>query len=157
MDAIFAYLLSLAKSNDLAKGICFNEAGHVYFDSKGGVWNLRIMRGDFIELVIIPLFNSMLFRTKNYLDYLDWVAIFDIRKKGLQYTPEGQKVIDRILNQMNNNRLSTSSKPRIDRAELIIDLNNLLSLPYPGGIRSPNYEYKEARLRRSQPPSGARD
>lgn len=115
---------------------------------------MRIMRGDFIELVIIPLFNSMLFRTKKYLDgapptegrrrppptegadYLDWVAIFDIRKKGLQYTPEGHKVIDRILNQMNNNRLSTSSKPRIDRAELIIDLNNLLSLPS-------NYEYKE--------------
>lgn len=134
LDAVLAYLLSLAKSEDFVKGI--NEAGYVYFDSKGGVWNLRVMRGDFIEFVIIPLFNSMIFRTKKYLDYLDWVAIFNLRKKGLQYTPEGQKLIDRILNQMNNNRLSTSSKPRIDRAELILDLNNILSLPS-------NYEYKE--------------
>lgn len=78
----------------------------------------------------------MIFWTKKSLDYLDWVAIFNIRKKGLQYTPEGQKLQDRISNQMNNNRLSTSSKPRINRAELILDLNNILSFPS-------DYEYKE--------------
>ena len=58
------------------------------------------------------------------------------KKKGLHFTPEGKKLIDRILDQMNNNRLSTSGKPQINRVKLIEDITKLLSMPS-------NYEYQE--------------
>ena len=98
--------------------------------------NLYVNHTAFIELVIIPLFNSMIFRSKKGLDYFDWVAIFNIRQKGFHHTPEGQELIDRILSQMNNNRLSTSGQPQIVRVKLIADIINLLSMPS-------NYEYRD--------------
>lgn len=87
----------------------------------------------------------MVFRSKKYLDYVDWVAIFNIKKKGLHYLPEGKKLIERILAQMNLNRLSNrpgkseSGKSEVTkdgRAELLSGITNLLSLPS-------NYEYRE--------------
>lgn len=44
-------------------------------------------------------------------------------------------MMDRIISQMNNNRLSTSSSPSVDRDLLLLDLKLMLE----GGS---NYEYK---------------
>jgi len=55
------------------------------------------------------------------------VSLFNIQKSGLHLLPEGKELIKRILSQMNNNRLSTSGKPAIDRDILMRDIAKLLS------------------------------
>lgn len=107
----------------------------------GVTWELIVRRSDFHGIVTIPLFNSVTFLIQKGLDYFDFLAIFNIKKKALHYLPEGQNLIERILNQMNNNRLSTFTSSvkhpsSIDRAKLIADIDSLLSMPN-------NYEYKE--------------
>lgn len=58
---------------------------------------------------------------------------------GLHYLPEGKALIERIVQQMNNNRLSTSSRhPRAGRARLTAEIAKLLSGPS-------NYEIKEGK------------
>jgi hypothetical protein len=57
---------------------------------------------------------------------------------GLHYLPEGKILIGRILQQMNNYRLSSSLYPRIDRSLLVAEINNLLSGPS-------NYEIREGK------------
>jgi hypothetical protein len=127
-------LHSLAPVDIFPDGI--HDAVNLYQNKNTGVWVLDINHKNFLEFVLIPLFNSVVFRAKKGIDYFDWTALFNIRKKGLHFTPEGKKLIDRILDQMNNNRLSRSGKPTIDRVKLIEDITNLLSMPS-------NYEYQE--------------
>ena len=58
---------------------------------------------------------------------------------GLNYLPEGKALIERILQQMNNYRLSTNTThSKVDRTLLLGDLAKLLS------VRS-NYEIKEGK------------
>lgn len=72
------------------------------------------------------------------MDYCDWKAILSLRKKGFHYLPEGKVLIERILQQMNNNRLSTSQQPRIDRTLLMVEIDKLLSRPS-------NYEIRDGK------------
>lgn len=52
-------------------------------------------------------------------------------------TEQGVKLIDIILTQMNNNRLSTtSSHPTVDRTLLLAEVNLLLSGPSNFGLRN---------------------
>ena len=55
---------------------------------------------------------------------------------GLQYTDRGFKIIDTILSQMNNNRLSSSGSIKVDRMLLQTEIDILLSGPS-------NFEHKE--------------
>lgn len=127
--AIQDYLHNLAPIGE-------NEGVKIYPDGQL-MWRLNVFRRDFIEHVIIPLFKSVNFLSKKYLDYCDWVALFNIRNKGFHYLPEGKDLISRILSQMNNNRLSTSrEKPVADRDLLLADIDKLLS-------RSSNFENME--------------
>lgn len=125
MCAIQAYLYSLAPKDQFT----VNNVINLYYQSKTDVWVLVVTQTAFIESVIIPLFNSMVFRTKKHLDYLDWLAIFNIQRKGLQFTEKGAKLVEEICNQMNNNRLTENRKPQTNRAKLISDITNLLALP----------------------------
>ena len=125
MTAIQAYLYSLAPQDQFTN----NNAVNLYYQSKHDVWVLVVTQTAFIESVIIPLFNSMVFRTKKHLDYLDWLAIFNIQVKGLQFTEKVAKLVEEICNQMNNNRLTKNRKPQTNRAKLISDITNLLALP----------------------------
>lgn len=45
------------------------------------------------------------------MDFTDWVSILKLKEFRLYYTKEGVLMINRIISQMNNNRLSTSSNP----------------------------------------------
>jgi hypothetical protein len=47
----------------------------------------------------------------------------------------GKKLMDQIISQMNNNRLSNSGKPLINRIKLLEDITNLLSMPSNYEIR----------------------
>lgn len=70
---------------------------------------LEVRGSLFIQLVIIPLFDSLTWRSKKAFDYYDWKLIFELRKLGHHYTEEGKSLIAQIYGQMNNNRLSSTS------------------------------------------------
>lgn len=77
MDAIPAnFLSSVSQENYQGKD---NAVG--IYPEGGEKWRLSVTRLDFIEHVIIPLFNSVTFRSKKHKDFLDWVAMFNILKK----------------------------------------------------------------------------
>jgi hypothetical protein len=66
-------------------------------------------------------------------------VIFNIYKKGFNYLQEGKDLIKHILSQMNNNRLSSSKRLKINRELLQIDIAKLLNKPS-------NYEIKNGRI-----------
>jgi hypothetical protein len=76
----------------------------------------------------------MIWVSKKEMDFTDRVSILKLKEFGLHYTKEGVLVNNRIISQMNNNRLSTSSSPLIDRDLLLRDLKVILE----GGS---NYEH----------------
>lgn len=108
--------------------------------NKKGLFSLIVKRAGFIEMVIIPLFDSLTWHTKKYLDYCDWKAIFNLRKMGLHYLPEGKALIECIVKQMNNYRLSTNTNhPKVDRTLLFDNVAKLLNGPS-------NYEIKDGKI-----------
>jgi hypothetical protein len=121
MIAIRDYLINLAQ---------YNEQSAIYVRSTPeNVSELRIEREYLIKELIIPLFSTMNFQSKKLQYFEDWVSIAKIREKGLHYLPEGKELIERIYGQMNNNRLSTSGKPIIERSALLADIGYFLSRP----------------------------
>lgn len=120
------FLLNLA-----AKGNIYDVNSNVIkVESKDrGVNILNIYSVEFILLVIIPLFDDLIFHSKKYLDYCDGKAILSILNKGLHYLPEGQEIVTRIAGQMNNARLSTSKVLLVNRDKLLEDIAVLLSQP----------------------------
>ena len=97
------------------------------------ITQLVITKTDIIKSVIIPFFSSITWRSKKELDFQDWVAIFKLKERGHHHQEEGVKVINLILNQMNNNRLSTSHNAinvsSLGREQLYVDINKLLNGP----------------------------
>jgi hypothetical protein len=65
--------------------------------------------------------------------------VFKLKEKGHHYTDQGLRLIELILSQMNNNRLSTSKAARVDRALLHADIHRMLNGPS-------NYEIKGDRI-----------
>lgn len=133
MEAIVNFLCNYA-SEQIKPELLSLNLDEIQIYSIATVYNIKITRRDLIKLVIIPLFSSVNFRTKKFLDFMDWVAIFNLHEKGLHYLPEGKHIIKLILNQMNNNRLSTRGNVH-DRTELLTKIEELLSKPS-------NYEYR---------------
>ncbi len=60
---------------------------------------------------------------------MDWKFIGQLKKLGLHYIPEGIKLINLILSQMNNGRLSNSGSSLIDRDYIDLELARLLNGP----------------------------
>ena len=52
-----------------------------------------------------------------------------LREQGHHLSEKGTKVIDLILSQMNNNRLSTSNQSIVGRAQVLDKVNQLLEGP----------------------------
>ena len=95
MRAIEKFLYNLVPLN------LKNEKGYdswvkINSDSRG-MFNLIVQRGAYIESVLIPLFDSLSWHSRKYLDYSDWKAIFNIYKKGLNYLTEGETLVTRII------------------------------------------------------------
>lgn len=66
MDAISNFLYSAASQVKFP----IKDKGVIVYPG-GDKFNLAVSRLVFIEHVIIPLFNSVTFRSKKYQDYLD--------------------------------------------------------------------------------------
>lgn len=128
------FMESLAKYlNDLGSIKGIQSFCNLYLE--GSVCTLKISREDALDTVIIPLFDLVIWRSKKFKDYQDWKAILRIKQKFLHYTPEGRDLIERILAQMNNKRLSTSKTPRVNRALLLSDIADLLNQPINAELR----------------------
>ena len=130
LESIKTFLENLAPAG-------FEDSVKIY--TGRGSSNLRVAQHAFILHVIIPLFSSLTFRTKKFLDFTDWVIIFNIFNKGFHYLPEGIQLVDRLNSQMNNRRLSTSKTEQEDREILMKEANELLSLPS-------NYEVRDNKI-----------
>lgn len=90
---------------------------------------LTIKSKEFLNNVLIPYLDCFTFHSKKKLDYLDWKSIGKLKNLGLHYLPEGKKLIELILSQMNNNRLSTSGNKSIDRHYINSEIMRLLNGP----------------------------
>lgn len=121
-------------------GLNKSESAIKIISNKKGLFSLIVKRAGFIEMVIIPLFDRLTWHTKKYLDYSDWKAIFNLRKMGHHYIPEGKALIECIVKQMNNYRLSTNTNhPKVDRTLLLDNVAKLLNGPS-------NYEIKDGKI-----------
>lgn len=70
---------------------------------------IQIRDLNYIGNVLIPFFNSLIWKSKKRLDYLDWKAIFNLKREGKLYLPECKELILAICNRMNLKRLSTNN------------------------------------------------
>lgn len=102
MKQIREFLNNLGKGNHNA-ALLFSK------EIKGDLTKVTIIQKDYIKNILIPFFDAMTWRSKKAKDYLDWKTILKFKELGLHYTEEGVRVINLILSQMNNNRLSTAS------------------------------------------------
>ena len=74
---------------------------------------LEISQIDFICNILIPYFDSIEFRTQKFQDYLDFKIIAFLILEGKYLTDRGKKLILKLGDTMNNNRLSTNPIPLI--------------------------------------------
>lgn len=143
-EKIQKFLFDLAAQHNLNEQLTNLQndqanVANIYLSSAGqDLYTLKIKRQIVIEKIIIPLFDVLTWHTNKYLDYCDGKAILNLRNKGFHYLPEGKALIERILNQMNNHRLSTSNSPRVNRTLLIAEIDKFLSLPS-------NYEIRDGK------------
>nr|QJQ35260.1 LAGLIDADG endonuclease [Fusarium lactis] len=100
---------------------------------------LIVKSKEFVNNVLIPYLNSLTFHSKKELDYSDWKSIGQLKNLGLHYLAEGKKLIELILSQMNNNRLSSSGNKVIDRDYIAREVSRLLNGPS-------NYEMIKGRI-----------
>ena len=110
----------------------------IYVGDSQGVTSLSISNSFYLSVVIVPLLNKLSWNSKKYLDYCDWKLILVILSKGLHYTSEGLNIIEIISNQMNNNRLSTTT-PEVKITFLKDKIYELSNSPS-------NYEIRNGKL-----------
>jgi hypothetical protein len=146
MEAIKKFFVDLAKTKGLK-----DEASYIYITGpdlyiQEGILNqdpqaeinyvLTIKNVNFIQKVLIPFFDSMSWLSKKELDYNDWKTILKIKELGLHFTDNGKDLIDFLLGQMNNNRLSTCKSPDVKKTFTSVEIESILN-------KSSNYELQE--------------
>lgn len=156
MEAIQEFFNNLAESSQAGiKGKSFNigswrdgkEGSFAYLhlenkSNKKDILTLHITRIEYLLSIFIPLFDSLSWHSKKYLDYLDWKALLHIKAKGLHYEAVAFEVVDLILGQMNSKRLTTNRESEEtpflngDRNLSLEKIENLLAKPS-------NFEVKE--------------
>ena len=99
---------------------------------------IETARVSYITDIFIPFLESLTWRSKKELDFQDWKNILLLKEQGHHLSNQGVKLIDLILSQMNNNRLSTtaSSLPVVDRTRLLAEINLMLNEPSNFGLRN---------------------
>ena len=99
---------------------------------------LEISQIDYICNILIPYFDGIDFKTKKYIDYLDFRKIAFLILEGKHLTEKGKQLIMKLGDTMNNDRLSTNSNPlTLDKAtkselDLLINSKPLINIDYEG-------------------------
>lgn len=99
------------------------------------ITRITISQLGYLRSVLIPFFEGLVFRSKKYLDFQDWVNILKLRDRCHHYEEKGSEIMSLIVSQMNNKRLSTNKASRVDRVSLQTSINDLLSGPSNCEIR----------------------
>lgn len=115
----FSYFLAIN-----TKLICIYDINPV--NNRLPISRLDISQIDYICNRLIPFFDKLNFRTKKYLDYLDFRKIANLILNGKHLSDQGRNIIIKLADTMNNNRLSTNKKKStIDNGNLISELELL--------------------------------
>lgn len=95
------------------------------------ITRITISQTGYIRSVLIPFLSQrgLVWRSKKYLDFQDWVNILKLRDRCHHYEEKGNKLMHLIVSQMNNKRLSTAETPRVNRELLQRSINELLKGP----------------------------
>jgi hypothetical protein len=127
---------STGGSYDGAVGISTLKSNN---SNQQSVIRIETARTPFITDILIPFLKNLNWRSKKQLDFQDWNNILRLKEHGVHYLSEGVELINLILSQMNNHRLSTfSPQPTVDRVLLLEKISQLLSGPS-------NFELKNGR------------
>lgn len=129
MQNIKTYLDNLPGTDgnyDGAIGISVSKSTNPNHKSTARIETTRI---EYLSNIFIPFLNNLIWRSKKQWDFQDWKYIFKLKQQGHHLSKEGIELIDKILSQMNNNRLSTSGKPVVDRTLLLAEIEQLLNGP----------------------------
>lgn len=141
-EAIKCYLHNLAISPEVKQDVIEEASGtdwvKIYLSGKGQ-YSLSVTREYYIEFVIIPLFDTLTWRSKKDLDYCDWKGIFNLCKKGLHYLPQGKYLIARTVKLMNKTYSMVDQEHYVDRLRVEAEIVELLNEPS-------NYEIREGRI-----------
>lgn len=131
LEKIREFLLNLLDEHSYILGsstklinICDKKAKSV---NNKAVSILDITQIDFICNILIPFFDTVEFRTKKFIDYLDFKLIAFLLLDGKHLTDNGKKLIIQLGDTMNDSRLSTNpdSKKLEDTTKL--ELENLMN------------------------------
>lgn len=79
------------------------------YKNRKAITILDISQINYICNYLIPFFDNLLFRTKKYLDYLDFRRIAFLIMDGKHLSEKGKSIIVKFADTMNNSRLSTNS------------------------------------------------
>jgi len=148
MEAIQSYLLNLINRNystTTNTKVQDKNRNFIYLTKSSRslsselIYVLIVKDKNYIENIFIPYFDSLIFHSKKELDYIDWKYIGKLKNLGLHYLPEGVKLIELILSQMNENRLSTTGVKLVERNFIESEVTKLLNGPS-------NYEIREGRI-----------
>lgn len=129
MQNIKTYLENLPGTDgkyDGAIGISVSKSTNLNHKSTARIETTRI---EYFSNIFIPFLDNLVWRSKKQWDFQDWKYIFKLKEQGHHLSKEGIELIDKILSQMNNNRLSTSGKPVVDRTLLLAEIEQLLNGP----------------------------
>jgi hypothetical protein len=137
MKSIKVYLENLPnREGDYTNAIGISEvrSNNPNHESVTRIETTRIL---FISDVFIPFLESFTWQSKKYLDFQDWKNILKLKEQGMHYSEKGVKLIDLIISQTNNNRLSTSlNHVVVDREQLLAKVKELLNGPSNFEIRN---------------------
>lgn len=110
----------------------------VTLSSSNGIYCISVGNAFYIQSVLIPLLDSLNWRTKKYLDYCDWKYIVAILIKGFHYLPDGVELIEKITSQMNDYRLSPFTL-KVQSIPFKLEVEEFLTQPS-------NYEVRDGKL-----------
>lgn len=132
LEAIKSYLLKLPGHYSIKRGSGVVVKKNKSVSNSKPMASLTISNNSYLANVLIPLLDSLVWQSKKELDYKDWKYVMQFKKEGKHYLEEGINLIGKIINQMNNRRLSSSSSFKNQegaRALLQLEIDKLLSAP----------------------------
>ena len=136
MKSIKVYLENLPSTGDYTNVIGISEVRSKNPNHES-VTRIETTRTLFISGVFIPFLESLTWQSKKYLDFQDWKTVFKLKEQGHHLSEKGGKLIDLIISQTNNNRLSTSlNRVVVDREQLLAKVNELLNGPSNFEVRN---------------------
>ena len=106
-DVATAQSVNIKGRRNFVGGVSLSVSERVNKPNTTSQVNIYVYNTKFINIVLIPLFDSLIWQSKKLLDFKDWKQVAKLKEKGLHFTDEGKELIKWIIGQMNSKRLST--------------------------------------------------